>query len=159
VKAWCKISTVTLLVILGGVLCFLWRQGGPRRDTIKILNVFSRAINPENSGVLLENVVLPRALQNQTIAEQSEFLIKALRDEISPDGVLALKHHAEFGSLEKIFPDKAAAWCKQANANPYNCVAFKMEHDGIRAEVVLVREGQTYRVVRCNNVKQMAGNN
>ena len=37
-----------------------------------------------------------------------------------------------------------------------DCVAFKMERAGIRAEVVLLREGETYRVVRCNNVKQMA---
>jgi len=33
-----------------------------------------------------------------------------------------------------------------------------MEHAGIRAEVVLVREGNVYRVLRCNNVKQMAEN-
>ena len=47
-------------------------------------------------------------------------------------------------------------WCQQSGIDMDNCVAFKMERAGIRAEVVLVREGETYRVVRCNNVKQMA---
>lgn len=157
-KTWSKISTVTLLVIVGGISCFFWKQGEPRRNSIKALNVFSQALTSEDSAALLENVVLPRAFQAETISEQTEFLVKALHDEISPDGVLALKHHATFGSLEKIFPDEAAAWCKQANINPDNCVAFKMERAGIRAEVVLVREGNAYRVLRCNNVKQMAEN-
>lgn len=153
-----KISTVALLVIVGGLSCFFWKQGEPRRNSIKTLNDFSHALNSEDSAALLESVVLPRAFQGETISEQSEFLVKALHDEISPSGVLALKHHAAFGSLEKIFPDKAAAWCKQANVNPDDCVAFKMERAGICAEVVLVREGNAYRVLRCNNVKQMAEN-
>ena len=153
-----KISAVALLVIAGSLLCLLWKQGEPRRDSIKTLNVFSHALVSEDSAVLLDKIVLPRAFQGDTISEQSEFLIKALHDEISPGGVLAIKRHAAFGSLEKIFPDETAAWCKQANVNPDNCVAFKMEHAGIRAEVVLVREGNVYRVLRCNNVKQMAEN-
>ncbi len=156
-KTWWKISTVALLVIAGGLSCFFWKQGEPRRNSIKTLNDFSHALNSEDSAALLESVVLPRAFQGETISEQSEFLIKALQDEISSEGVLALKHHAVFGSLEEIFPDKASAWCEQANVNPDNCVAFKMERSGIRAEVVLVREQSGYRVLRCNNVKQMAG--
>ena len=32
-----------------------------------------------------------------------------------------------------------------------------MERAGIRAEVVMLREGQTFHIIRCNNVKQMAG--
>ena len=156
-KASWKISAIALLVIVGVLSCFFWKQGEPRRNSIKVLNVFSRALNSDNAAALLENVVLPRAFRGETTSEQSEFLVKALHDEISPDGVLALKHYATFGPLEKIFPDKAAAWCKQANVNPDSCVAFKMERAGIHAEVVMLHEGQTYRVVRCNNVKQMAG--
>jgi hypothetical protein len=101
-------------------------------------------------------VFIPVAIQDRTPAEQQEFLDKALKDEISPAGVLALKRHAEFGDLKSLFPNEAAAWCRRAGVNADDCVAFKMERAGIRAEVVLVREGQTYRVVRCNNVKQMA---
>ena len=41
----------------------------------------------------------------------------------------------------------------------HSCVAFRLEQDNIRAEVILVREGNTHRVVRCNNVKQMAAAN
>ena len=105
---------------------------------------------------LLETVLIPTTIRSQTPAEQQEFLTKALADEISPAGVEALKHHAEFGPLESIFPSEAPVWCQQAGVNADDCVAFKMEHDGIRAEVVLVHNGQSYRVVRCNNVKQMA---
>lgn len=155
-KTWWKISTVALLVTVGGLSCLFWKQGEPRRNSIKTLNVFSHALASGDSAALLDDVVLPRAFQGETTSEQSAFLVKALHDEISPDGVLALKHHAAFGSLEKIFPDEAAAWCKLINVNPDDCVAFKMERYGIRAEVVLVREGEAYRVVRCNNVKQMA---
>lgn len=156
-KTWFKILAVTLIVIAGGLSCFFWKQGEPRRNSIKTLNTFSRALASDNSAALLNNVVLPRAFQGETVSEQSKFLVNALHDEISLAGVLALKHHAVFGSVQEIFPDKAVAWCKPANVNPDNCVAFKMERDGIRAEVVLVREANGYRVLRCNNVKQMAG--
>ena len=100
---------------------------------------------------------MPVAIRSQTPAEQQEFIAKALQNEISPAGVLAMKHHAEFGLAKSVFPVESAAWCQQAGVNADDCVAFKMERAGIRAEVLLVREGQSYRVVRCNNVKQMAG--
>ena len=100
---------------------------------------------------------MPAAIRSQTPAEQQEFLTKALADEISPEGVLAMKHHAKFGLARLIFPDEYVNWCQQAGADPDNCVAFKVERAGVRAEIVLVQEGQNYRVVRCNNVKQMAG--
>jgi len=107
----------------------------------------------------LDKIVLPQAIKGQTVAEQTDFLVKALHDEISPEGILALKHHAEFGSLKTIFPNEAADWCSQAGVNADDCVAFKMERAGIQAEIVLVHEGQNYRVVRCKDVKQMAGVN
>ena len=40
-----------------------------------------------------------------------------------------------------------------------NCVAFRMERGGIRAEVVLASAKNSYRVVRCDNVRQMATEN
>ena len=61
-----------------------------------------------------------------------------------------------FGGLSDVFPIEAAGWAEQAGVKPADCLGFKLERNGIRAEVVLVREGASYRVVRCNNVKQMA---
>jgi hypothetical protein len=89
-------------------------------------------------------------------AEQTEFLTKALRDEISPEGLAVLRREGKFGALTDLFPQEAKTWAAQAGVKPEDCVAFRMERDNIRAEVVLVREGEVYRVVRCNNVKQLA---
>ena len=125
---------------------------------MSISRLASHLANPQGSE-LLDTVVMPVAIRSRTPAEQQEFITKALADEISPNGVLALKHHAEFGPAKSVFPDECAVWCQQAGVSPDDCVAFKMERAGIRAEVLLVRDGQTYRVVRCKDVKQMAGEN
>ena len=134
-----------------------WQRGEPRRVASHTLSKLSSALANPNGLELLETIVLPAAFRDRTHAEQQEFVAKALTDEISPEGVRALRR-AEFGALKSVFPKEAVIWCQQAAVNVDDCVAFKMERAGIRAEVVLVREGQTYRVVRCNNVKQMARN-
>lgn len=149
------IILVTLaLAALGGVL---YRQHDqPRRTASQALAKFASALANPNGSELLDTVFLPVAIQGRTPAEQREFLTKALADEVSDAGVLALKRGAEFGPLKSVFPKEAAAWCQQAGLNIDHCVAFKLERHGLRGEVVLVQEGKTYRVVRCNNVKQMA---
>jgi hypothetical protein len=154
-----KTLVVLLLVVGSSFLWVFWKQGQSRRDSIKTLNAFSQSLNSRDPAALLDKIVLPQAIKGQTVAEQTDFLVKALHDEISPEGILALKHHAEFGSLKTIFPNEAADWCSQAGVNADDCVAFKMERAGIQAEIVLVHEGQNYRVVRCKDVKQMAGVN
>lgn len=114
------------------------------------------------SADLRDVLVLPFALQGRTDAEQTEFLRKALADEISPAGLAVLKRDGQFGPLTNIFPAEAATWTQQAGVNVGDCVAFKLERNGVRAEVVLVGEGSrgdaktTFRIVRCNNVKQLA---
>lgn len=146
-----------VLVVTSGIL--YWQHGQPRRTASQTLFKLASALMNPNGSDLLDIVVMPAAVRSQTPAEQQEFVAKALRDEISPEGVLALKHHAEFGSAKSIFPAEYANWCQQAGVNADDCVAFKMERAGIRAEIVLVHEGQNYRVVRCKDVKQMAGEN
>lgn len=123
-----------------------------------MLAVSKLADNLANSrgAELLDTILIPVAIQSRTPSEQEQFLTKALADEISPAGVEALKRHAEFGPLKTIFPNEAPVWCSQAGVNVDDCVAFKMERAGIRAEVVMLHEGQTYRLVRCTNVRQMA---
>lgn len=135
---------------------WFWHHDQPRRSASQTLLTLNSALSNPNPSQLLNAVLLPTAVRERTQAEQQEFVVKALADEISPAGVDALKRHADFGPLKSLFPDEAATWCEQAGVNMDDCVAFKMDCDGIRAEVVLVREGQAYRVVRCNNVKQMA---
>jgi hypothetical protein len=155
VKAKRQLMLATAIVCGVGLVYFLWRNDAPRRYSFKALDNFCIALNSGNADALLQTVVQPSAVQNRTAAEQAEFLVKALQDEISPEGLAALKREGQFGALKAVFPDEATKWSQQAGVNVDDCVAFKMERGGIRAEVVLLREGQTYRVVRCNNVKQM----
>ena len=146
-----------IAILLSAAAFWIWRSGESRRTALVAVNHLADGLaSPQKDG-LLNTVLVPRSLASLTPQEQTEFLVKALADEISPEGVQALKQHAEFGPVKSVFPNDYSKWCNQAGANPDDCVAFKMERAGISAEVVLLREGETYRVVRCNNVKQMAG--
>lgn len=155
-KAIWKFGVVALLVATGALLWLKWRHDEPRRDCVRTLQAFCQSLGSSDSAHLLGSVILPKAIANRTSAEQAQFLREALRDEISPAGVDALAKGGVFGSLKEIFPTEADRWCAQAGVRPGDCVAFRMQHHGIRAEVVLAHEGEAYRVVRCNNVKQMA---
>ena len=156
-KARWGFGIAALLLVISGFLLLKWSQDEPRRDSLAALRNLRAALSSNNSESLLNAIVLPQALRGRTVPEQVEFLRKALHDEISDEGVAALKRRGKFGPLNQVFPEEGGVWAKQAGAKPEDCIAFKMERAGIRAEVVLAHEGQTYRVVRCNNVKQMAG--
>ena len=85
-----------------------------------------------------------------------EFLRKALQGEISSEGIVALKKDGEFGPLSRVFPKEAAGWANQAGVKAEDCVAFKLERNGQRSEVVLWKQGITFLVLRCNNVGRLA---
>jgi hypothetical protein len=146
-----------LLVVAVGLCWSKWKHDEPRRNSVQTLRTFCQTLASKNPGPLLQEIVLPQALASRTAAEQIQFLQKALRDEISPEGVAELKRRASFGPLKEVFPAEANRWATQAGVKPENCFAFKMERAGVKAEVVLVREGQNLRVLRCNNVRAMAG--
>jgi hypothetical protein len=143
------------LAVLGAFL--LWQHSKPRTEALQDLSKLADNLANHHGSELLKMVVVPAAISSQTQDEQQQFLTKVLADEISPAGVLALKQHAQFGSAKNVFPNEFAIWCQQAGVDADSCVAFKMERAGIRAEIVLVHEGQNYRLVRCKDVKQMAG--
>lgn len=151
-------GVVALLVLIAGFLWWRWKQDEPRRISLEALQRLHAALSSPAPASLLETIVPPVALQSRTAAEQVEFVQKALRDEISLEGITALKREGAFGPLQKIFPAEAETWAKQAGVSPDECVAFKLEKNGLLTEVVLHVQGQTYRIVRCNNVKQLAGN-
>ena len=152
-----RIAIFVASALMAGLFFLFWHEGESRRAALQSVSKLASNLANPNSSELLDSIVMPAAISDRTPAEQREFIVKALTDEISPEGVLALKQHAEFGPVKSVFPNDYSKWCEQAGANPDDCVAFKMERNGIRAEVVLLREGETYRIVRCNNVKQMAG--
>lgn len=156
------IGLLILLLCVGGVSWHFWKKAEPRRDSLQALRQFNDALASGNAAKILELVSLPSALIGRTAAEQSEFLSKALRDEISTEGLGVLQREGQYGSLTNIFPAEAAAWAKTANVPVQDCVAFKLERNGLRAEVVLAYNSPLHtpqsklRIVRCNNVKQLA---
>ena len=151
-----RIAIFVASALIVGLGVLIWQKGEARRAALQSVSKLASNLANPNSLELLDSIVMPAAVSDRTPAEQREFIVKALADEISPEGVQALKQHAEFGPVKSVFPNDYSKWCEQAGANPDDCVAFKMERAGISAEVVLLREGETYRIVRCNNVKQMA---
>lgn len=71
-------------------------------------------------------------------------------------GLAVLQREGEFGTLSDLFPAEASTWAEQAGVKPEDCVAFKLDNNGSRSEVVLVRNNENFHIVRCNNVKQLA---
>ena len=83
---------------------------------------------------------------------------KALRGEISDEGIQLIAQRGSFGPLAAIFPKEGEGWARQAGVKIADCSAFKFEAGGLRTEVVLAKQGESYRVVRCNNVTQLVKN-
>lgn len=190
VKARWLIGSAALLVFAGWLLWHKWSQDEPRRNSITALQNLRAALESSTSDSLLSAVVLPQAFQTRTAPERAEFLRKALQNEVSEEGIAVLRKHGTFGRLKELFPDEADAWANQAGVKTEDCVAFKLDQNGLRTEVVLVaaspsppsekeagerrpvvrnspnstaapaksRPTLEYRVLRCNNVKRMAGN-
>ena len=144
-----------------------WVHDAPRRQSLASLVRLDNALHSGGHAELLDLIVLPAAVQGRTAPEQSEFLVKALNDEISPEGLAVLRKSGDYGPLRKLFPAEAEIWGKQAGVNPDECVAFKLERHGLRAEVDLVPDSPPatghsspgFRIVRLNNVKQLADTN
>ena len=150
-KARYFIGPIILLVLAACCLVFKWKHDELRRQSLATLQHLRVALDAR-SAEMLDDIVLPTALAGRTPSEQTDFLTKALQGEVSMNGIAALQKEASFGPLNQLFPEEAAGWAKQAGVNPDDCIAFRMERNGIRAEVVLIPDGSRFRIVRCNNV-------
>lgn len=107
---------------------------------------------------ILDLVAVPSSIVAQSKSDQGAAIRDLLRDEVSSDGLEAIKKGAVFGPLADVFPEDAARWADDARVPVAECVAFRMERNHTRAEVVLHQTPTGYRILRCNNVKQMAMN-
>jgi hypothetical protein len=135
---------------------FLRNTNNPRQQAVITLQSLNTALaDPNASRDLLNIVALPSGIKDRTREEQNEFLRKALLDEVSIEGVNDLRKHGTYGPLTTLFPTEAATWASQAGVDKLSCVAFRMVKNGVTAEVVIATNGAP-KVVRCNNVKQMA---
>lgn len=159
-----KAAIALVVVVAIGVTLRWWIHDAPRRDALDALARFHDALR-DSGADYLDLLVIPAALRDRSIAEQREFLSKALHNEISPDGLQALRRQGTYGPLREVFPAEAETWSARAGVNADECVAFRLKRNGLRAEAVLVRPAPVnaespnlqsgYRIVRINNVKQM----
>lgn len=110
------------------------------------------ALEENDADQLLELVSLPPAYADRTDAEKVEFLTKALRDEISEEGLRRLRKQGDFGALLDIFPETGQEWASKAGVDAGDCVAFRLEDDGRVSELVVHTGTALSRIVRVNNV-------
>lgn len=133
-----------------------YQSNAPRREASRALTILQSALAGRDTASALAQVEIPAAIAGKPPAEQQRWLGEVLQDEISAEGLAALAGEGRFGPVTEVFPDEARGWADGASVPVEECVAFRMERDGIRAEVVLHRTPAGLRVIRCNNVKQMA---
>ena len=155
-------ATVVLSVlVIGGAFFAMgrYRHDEPRRNALAVISDLERALKSAELSKITSLVELPPVEAARSREDQSQWLAEVLRDEISVSGLAELRQRAEFGPLADIFPLEAKCWAESAHVPVQNCVAFRMERNGIRAEVVLHQTPTGFRVLRCNNVKQMASPN
>ena len=147
---------VFVMLVIGVWAVVGYRQGAPRRDSLVAVAALNQALAAPDHAGLLEQIHLPVAAAGRSPAEQQQWLVAALQDELSAEGLAELRRHAQFGPLAAVFPAEAQPWAEAARVRVEDCVAFRMERDGLRAEVVLHQTPEGFRIVRCNNVRQMA---
>ena len=107
------VVTIFTTLFAVGTSFIYWQAGQNRREALAPISILAYDLANRRNAKLIEAVVMPLSIQGQTPVEQQEFLTKALSDEISPAGVVALQRHAAFDSLEKLFPNQAAACAKK----------------------------------------------
>ena len=156
-----KFVILNFVIALGLLLgvCLLWQMyaqcASPKSQARNALKRLDQALVSQDPRGLLETVCLPSAIRDRTQAEQNEFVRKTLLDEVSSEGIRVLAAEGAFGPLAQVFPAEAVRWASQAGVSVSNCVAFRLEKNGVVAEVAIATNGVA-RVIRCNNVKQMA---
>lgn len=150
-----KLVSILILAVAIGVSVW-WLSGDSKRSSLKALSRLEELVSDSNQVIPQDLVILPESAKSKPHAEANQWLREVLRDELSNDGIRELRRSARFGSLTTVFPERASTWAEAAGASPDDCYAFRMDRNGVTAEVVLVPGPNGFRISRCNNVKQMA---
>jgi hypothetical protein len=151
---------VIVLIAIGAIWgWFAWKghqAQAPKRQAMSFAQSFESSLTSGDLSTVRDLTILPPVYQSRTKQEQEDFLGKALRDEISEEGLLVLQREGEFGPLLDIFPEKATAWTSPLGINPEQCVAFRLESGPLTSELVLRKTDEGYQVIRCNNIEESA---
>jgi hypothetical protein len=148
---------IGVLVVCGAFFALSrYRSDEPRRDALAVISEIERALTSSEVSKTMPLLELSPSAAARSPQDQTQWIADVLRDEVSAAGLVELRRHARFGPLAEVFPEEGKRWAEAAHLTVERCVAFRMERDGIRAEVVLHQTSTGFRVLRCNNVKQMA---
>jgi hypothetical protein len=89
-----KVLVLVLLVLVVAdaiIFCrYCSKRDSPHRRAVQAIEDFQQALQSSKADAILDAIAVPAAMQDRTPAEQVEFVSKALRDEISPEGIAAL---------------------------------------------------------------------
>ena len=106
---------------------------------------------------LVPLIHLPAIWAERTALERESLVRDLLNTEVSPEGLAILTRDGTFGPLRSIFPAEAQTIADTAKVSPDECVAFALTRATLTAELVLHRDtAGTYRVLRCNDIRQLA---
>jgi len=153
------VAALVLIPVVVAITHLLYRPRKgekPHRDALVFAGRLDETLRGKNQLEIRDFVLVPSAYRTRTAREQEDFLRKALKDEISSEGLAELDRIGECGPLMEVFPEKGEKWARQFGVDPTNCVAFRAEKNGLQAELVIYGTNSLRRVLRCNNVKQLA---
>lgn len=149
-------TTCLAIALLGLGAFFRHQANAPRDQALAALSQLNDALTGDDTSALIGLTAFPPSFATRATDDQARWVAGVLSDEVSNDGIAKLRRQARFGPLLEIFPAEAARWAEVANLPASECVAFRLERAGTRAEVVLHQSSSGFRVLRCNNVRQMA---
>ncbi len=97
-----------LAVAVGSGLSVWISATSAKRACISVLEGVCERVGNGNGESLLPLIVVPALIARRADVEKSQFLVKALRGEITVEGAKALRARGQFGPLTKVFPEEAA---------------------------------------------------
>lgn len=151
---------VAVVLVVGLAALVVHRQASSeRRQAARLLGRVVDSLAARSSDALLELMVVPQVVAGKSTAEQAQWLRDVLREEVTAEGVAALRSKGKFGRLPEVFPESSSRWTEDSGVRPEDCLAWRMERGGITAEVVYASSPQGFRFLRINNVAQMADPN
>ena len=150
------VCATAVLCAIAGLLTWHKRQLS-RNSAAVAATVLAQSLANRDSQSLSRLITLPPALEDKSPAERSLLTMDLLDTELSADGLRILLEQGAFGTLTKIFPEKAVEWTEPYRIPPDQCFAFKLTRNAVTAELGLHRQPDgTFRVLRCNDIRQLA---
>jgi hypothetical protein len=147
-----------LYVLVAAIVIFVlstWNAYQFRSEAERAARRIADAIHSSES--LSPLVVAPVSLSNRSSIERDSLLRDYLETEISPEGLDILTRHGAFGYLTELLPTEAESIADTARVDLTDCFAFKLQRTDRIAELVLHRQiDGSFRVLRCNDIRQLA---